>query len=64
MHARSIRAVDMAKAAGVDPKTFRAALRREGLRWHAHNEPWTVLEGSTEHADLRRVLAGIAPHVK
>ena len=59
MHTRSIRAVDMAKGAGVNAKVFRAALRREGLTWHSHNEPWTVLEGSAEHADMRRVLAGI-----
>jgi hypothetical protein len=59
MHARSIRAVDMAKSAGVNAKVFRAALRREGLAWHSHNNPWTVLEGSDEHTDMRRVLASI-----
>lgn len=64
MHARSIRAVDMAKSVGVNAKVFRAALRRENLSWHSHNEPWTVLEGSGEHADMRRVLVSITPRAK
>ena len=46
---------------GIDPKSFRAALRRAGLAWHRPNAAWTVARGSGEHDDLLRVLEGIAP---
>ena len=49
----------MARLAGVDPKTFRAALRRENFVWHSHNGSWTVLAGSQEHEDLERVLGNL-----
>ena len=49
-------AVDMARAAGIDPKRFRSALRKACLRWHAHNGAWEVQVGSTQHADMQRVL--------
>ena len=49
-------AIEMARAAGIDPKAFRAALRREGLRWHAKFQPWTVQEGSAEHSQMMNVL--------
>lgn len=51
-----VSAAEMARLAGVDPKTFRAALRRENLDWHTHNGSWTVTAGSPQHANLRRVL--------
>lgn len=49
-------AVEMARAAGIDPKRFRSALRRACLRWHAHNGSWEVQIGSAQHADMQRVL--------
>ena len=56
-------AADMARLRGIDPKRFRAALRRAGLQWHSHNGRWEVRVGSPEHCDLVRVLAtlGVAP---
>jgi hypothetical protein len=56
-------AAEMARLRGIDPKRFRAALRRAGLHWHSHNGRWEVSVGSAEHQDLVRVLAtlGAAP---
>jgi len=56
-------AAEMASLRGIDPKRFRAALRRAGLPWHSHNGRWEVSVGSAEHQDLVRVLAtlGVAP---
>jgi hypothetical protein len=56
---RMITAEEMAKEAGVNPKVFRAALRKEKFRWHIHNAPWCVREGSSEHRDMLRVLNGL-----
>jgi hypothetical protein len=47
----------MARDAGFNPKVFRAALRREAFRWHAHNHKWTVPEGGPEHKQMLAVLA-------
>lgn len=52
-----ITAADMARAAKIDPKTFRAALRRANLRWHRHDDPWEVVKGGPKHADMQAVLA-------
>jgi hypothetical protein len=52
-----VTAVEMADAVGVDPKTFRQALRDQHFSWHRHNERWEVEEGSAEHQDMRHVLA-------
>jgi len=49
-------AVDIARVHGVDPERFRAALRKAQLPWHRLTEPWTVNRGSSEHADMERVL--------
>lgn len=49
-------AVEMARATGIDPKRFRAALRGASLKWHAHNGSWEVRVGSPQHADMQRVL--------
>jgi len=46
-----------ADAAGVDPKTFRQALRDHHFSWHRHNAPWEAEEGSSKHRDMLRVLA-------
>jgi len=54
------RAVDMAKQACIDPKKFRAALRKEKFAWHKHNDRWTVVIGSLEHAAMERVLREIS----
>lgn len=49
-------AVEMAQAAGIDPKRFRSALRGASLKWHAHNGSWVVQVGSSQHAEMQRVL--------
>lgn len=56
-------AAEMARIRGIDPKRFRAALRRAGLQWHSHNGRWEVSVGSAEHQDLVRILGslGVAP---
>jgi hypothetical protein len=53
-------AVEMARSRGIDPKRFRAALRGVGLQRHSHNGRWEVRIGSTEHADMTRVLDTLA----
>lgn len=56
---RMVTAAEIARAAGIDPKTFRAALRRAKLNWHAHYEKWEVPFGSAEHRDMSDVLASL-----
>ena len=51
-----VTAVEMAKSVALNPKPFRAALRRERFSWHRHNERWTVLRDSPEYRDMLRVL--------
>ena len=53
---REITAVEIARDAGIDPKRFRQALRRENLAWHHYYAKWTVAEGSPKHKDMIRVL--------
>jgi hypothetical protein len=55
----TVTAIEMAKASGVDPKAFRAALRACGFRWHIRNAPWTVHKDSPEYDDMRQVLVTI-----
>mgnify|MGYP001317778439 FL=1 len=57
---QSTNAVEMAHARGIDPKRFRAALRRAGLNWHSHTGRWEVVLGTPEHADMIRVLATLS----
>jgi hypothetical protein len=52
-----VTAVELAREAGIDPKTFRAALRRERFPWHRHNASWTALRGSPQHENMLRVLS-------
>ena len=52
-----ITAAEMARAAGVDPKRFRAALRSAGPAWHAEGGAWTVDKGSARHCEMETVLA-------
>lgn len=56
---RTVTAAEIARAAGIDPKTFRAALRRANLNWHAHYEKWEVPFGSAGHSDMSDVLASL-----
>ena len=56
---RTVTAAEIARAAGIDPKTFRAALRRANLNWHAHYEKWEVPFGSAEHHEMSEVLASL-----
>ena len=51
-----VSAVEMAKAAGIDPKRFRQALRDEEFDWHIHGANWTVNRGGPDHLDMERVL--------
>ena len=53
-------AVEMAKKAGVDAKTFRQALRTENFPWHQHNDRWTVEIGSKHHVEMQKVLEKIS----
>lgn len=53
---RRITAVEMARAADVDPKRFRAALRAAQFDWHVPNTPWEMVADSVEHRDLQRIL--------
>jgi hypothetical protein len=57
-----ITANDMADAAGVNPKTFRQALRAANLSWHSHFSRWEAEVDSPEHEDMRRVLATLTRH--
>ena len=52
-------AIAFADQFGLDPKSYRAALRREGFAWHAHGEPWLVPPGSPEQRDMLRVAEGM-----
>ncbi|HEX5477295.1 MAG TPA: hypothetical protein VFX09_05525 [Burkholderiales bacterium] len=53
-------AIAVAEAFGLDPKSYRAALRREALAWHKHGEPWLVSPGSPEQSDMLRVAERMA----
>jgi len=55
-----ISANEMAAKAGVSPKRFRAALRKQQFRWHSHYERWTVTGGGKEHTAMLRVLHELA----
>ena len=48
-------AIVIAEAFGLDPKSYRAALRREHFAWHEHGERWLVSPGSAEQEDMLRV---------
>ena len=56
-----VSAVEMAKAAGIDPKRFRQALRDEEFDWHVHGASWTVNRHGPEHLDMERVLRRLVP---
>jgi hypothetical protein len=53
-------AVEMAKKAEGNPKTFPRALRKEKFPWHQHRERWTVEIGSEHHAEMNKVLQMIS----
>jgi hypothetical protein len=53
-----ITAEGMAKEVGIDPKQFRAALRKDGdIQWHGRYARWTVQRRSPHHDDMVRVLS-------
>lgn len=58
-----VTAVDMARNAGIDPKKFRRALRKEkevgAFSWHVKHKSWSVLPGSPEHKEMLRVLKSL-----
>ena len=45
---------------GLDAKSYRSALRRERLAWHAPHGRWIVSPGSAEQADMIRVAQAMA----
>jgi hypothetical protein len=47
----------MARAAGVEPKAFRKALRAAKLPWHQPNARWTVPKNSRQEAEMAQVLS-------
>lgn len=53
-------AEEMAKQAGVSPKTFRRALRKEKFAWHAHYDRWTVTVGGIEYTAMQRALGKLS----
>lgn len=53
-------AADIARQYGLNPKTFRAALRAEKFPWHEHYARWNPPEGSPEHQDMVRVAERMA----
>lgn len=61
---RTVTAAEIARLAGIDPKTFRAALRRANLKWHAHYDKWVVPFGSDEHHEMNGVLASLTQSQK
>ncbi|MER9003303.1 hypothetical protein NKI15_06700 [Mesorhizobium sp. M0862] len=49
-------AAEMATAAGIDPETFREALRDSDFPWHNPPDDWTVEIDSRQHEAMRTVL--------
>lgn len=49
-------AAEMANAAGLDPETFREALRGSSFAWHKPDDDWTVEIDSREHEAMRTML--------
>jgi len=61
---RTVTAAEIARSVDIGPKTFREALRRANLRWHAHYEKWEVPFGSDEHHEMIAVLASLTQSQK
>lgn len=49
-------AAEMASAVGVDPETFREALRDSDFPWHNPPDDWTVEIDGRQHEAMRTVL--------
>jgi hypothetical protein len=58
----TITAIEMAKSPGIDPKAFRAALRKQKFSWHIATHHWTVAKDGPEHDDMRQVLKNLMEH--
>lgn len=54
-----IDAATMAQAAGVDLGIFEAALKDAKLRSQTEDGRWIASKGSTEHGDMKRILASL-----
>ena len=50
----------IADAFGLNPKSYRAGLRREGFGWHEHGERWLVSPGSEEQRAMLAVAERMA----
>jgi hypothetical protein len=57
-----VTAVEMAKAAKLSPKRFRAELRKTEFEWRKGRRyaRWKVVRGSPQHADMLHVLREIS----
>lgn len=64
MVARQTTAAEMARTVGVDPKTFRQALRDAKFPWHRHNDNWSVEIDSPEHSSMRTVMVTLLKRQK
>ena len=53
-------AAEMARQYDLDPKKFRAALRKEKFSWHRHGERWNPPPDSPEYRDMVRVAERLA----
>ncbi|MCY4261377.1 MAG: hypothetical protein OXC91_14080, partial [Rhodobacteraceae bacterium] len=53
-------AAEMARQYGLDGKTFRRALRAEGVPWHRLGDRWDPPEGSSEYQEMLRVAERLA----
>jgi len=53
---REITAVEIARRHHIDPRRFRAALRKRQFKWHEGGAFWTVKYGSPEHEDMEQVM--------
>jgi hypothetical protein len=48
-------AEDIARHYGLNPKSYRAALRSAGLEWHEKYRPWEAAPASPEQRDMLEI---------
>lgn len=54
-----VTAEDIARHYGLNPRSYRAALRSAGLGWHEKNKPWKAAPASPEQRDMLEVAEGL-----
>jgi transcriptional regulator with XRE-family HTH domain len=57
---RTVTAEEIAGLYGLNPKSYRAALRKERLPWHDKHQRWTVETGSPEEAEMISIARKVA----